>query len=271
MKETILNVENLSVSYDNHNIIDDISFNLDEKGIYAVLCPNNCGKTTLIKAISGIIRSNRGKISVNNIILSKENLNKYILEISTVLEDIEEQFITENVKDELMFPLINLGYSKDKISKAIKEVSKVVKVTSLLDKPIDDLTYFEKVKVILAASLVHKPKLLLIDDIFRSLDEDEKEELHKILKKINEELEVTILYTTSDISDIINLDQVILLYEGKIECQDSYQNIIMRDNELSKMGFKVPLMIDLSRKLQFYNLVDKIYYDEDEVIDKLWK
>ena len=52
---------------------------------------------------------------------------------------------------------------------------------------------------------------------------------------------------------------------------DDYGKIIINDNELSKMGFEIPLMIDLSRKLQFYNLLDGIYYDPNKVVNKLWK
>ena len=52
---------------------------------------------------------------------------------------------------------------------------------------------------------------------------------------------------------------------------NSYENIILNDNDLSKAGIEIPLMIDLSRKLEFYGLVNKIYYDRDEVINVLWK
>ena len=52
---------------------------------------------------------------------------------------------------------------------------------------------------------------------------------------------------------------------------DSFDNIILNDNELSKIGIEIPLMIDLSRKLEFYGLIDKIYYDRDKVVDALWK
>ncbi len=52
--------------------------------------------------------------------------------------------------------------------------------------------------------------------------------------------------------------------------EGTFEEIIKSDNELSKMGIDIPLMIDLSRKLEFYNLVDKIYFDVDEVVDRLW-
>ena len=58
---------------------------------------------------------------------------------------------------------------------------------------------------------------------------------------------------------------------GFVVMDDTFENIVINDNELAKMGIEIPIMIDLSRKLQFYNLIDKLYYDPDKVVDKLWK
>lgn len=270
MKDSLLKVENLSIVINNSKILDDVTFSVPKNSICALLCPNNCGKTTLIKAISGIIVSNSGKISVNEIPLSKEKINDYILNISTILEDIDDQFIFSKVDDEIFFPLINLNYKKEDIEEIIKSISHITKISTILGKKVRNLSYFEKVKVLIAASIVHKPKLLLIDDVFRFLNNDEKSELHKIFKKISKELEISILFTTSEIDDVINLENIILLNNGKVVDISNYQNLIMKDNELTKMGFHIPIMIDLSRKLQFYNLIDEIYYDEDKVVDKLW-
>ena len=270
MNNTILNVENLSVTIDEKKILDSITFSIERSTINAVLCPNNGGKTTLIKAISGIIYSNDGIVSLDNIVLSKNNLDKFIVKISTILDDIENQFIFNKVDEELQFPLDNLSYEiKDK-KKLIDEVVNLTKISTDLGKSIFELSYVEKIKVLIAASIIHKPCLLLIDDIFRFLKIKEKKEILKILKNINEKLNITILFTTSDLNDVIDFKNIILLNNGKIEMQDSFDNIIFNDNELSKIGFQIPLMIDLSRKLQFYNLVDKIYYDPDKVVDKLW-
>ncbi len=270
MEKRILIVNNLTSSY-NKTIIDDISFSIKEKTLNAFLCPNNGGKTTLIKTLSGAKYADNGTISVNNIQLSRDNYKKYILLISTILEDIENQFICEKVKDELSYPLNNLKYSKRRISKTIKDISSICDISSILDKEIKNLSYLEKIKVIIAASIVHKPKVIFADDIFRFLKINEKKEIFKIIDNIIKTLEISVIFTTSDINDIIGLKNIFVLNNGKIIMHDDYGKILINDNELSKMGFEIPLMIDLSRKLQFYNLLDGIYYDPSKVVDKLWK
>ncbi len=266
MDENILKVDNLVVD----NIIDEISFSIDKKSINAILCPNNGGKTTLIKTLSGVIYKNSGKIIVNDIELSKSNFDKYILEIGTVLEDIDNSFICENVIDELKYPLINLGYKKSKIKKAVDRISGVTEISTILEDKINKLNTFEKIKVLIATSIMHEPKLLFIDDVLRFLTKNERKTILDIIKRINYELDITILYTTSDIEDVIDIDNIIVINDGKIQFIDSYRNIIYRDNDLTKMGIEIPVMVDLSRKLEFYNLLDDIYYDPDKVVNKLW-
>ncbi len=266
MGKNILNVENLIVD----KVINDISFSIKENSINAFLCPNNCGKTTLIKTLNGVIYKNSGKIVVNDIELTKSNFNKYMLEIGTVLEDIDNSFITDTVIDELKYPLINLGYKKSKIKKLIDKISEVTEITSILDNYIEDLNRVDKIKTLVAASIIHEPKLLLVDDVLRFLNKKEKKEILDLLNIISNELNIAVLYTTSEIEDIINIDNIIVFSEGKIKFIDTYKNIIYRDNDLTKMGFVIPVMIDLSRKLEFYNLLDDIYYDPDKVVNKLW-
>ena len=266
-----MKVTNLSYTKDNNKIIDDLCFALRENTVNAFLSSNNSCKTTLIKLLSGIIPIKSGKVIVNDIELNKNSFKKYIINISTILDDVEEQFICDTVLEELRYPLINLKYKSPKIDEQIDYVTSILKIKSIVNKNISELSYYEKVKVLISASIVHSPKVLLIDDILRFLNKKEKEEIIKLLNRISNEMDITILFTTSDIEDVVELSNIYVLNKGKLIMSGSFDSIIMKDNELSKMGFEIPLMIDLSRKLEFYNLIDKIYFDPDKVVDELWK
>ena len=173
----VMDVSNLSYSDDYKLIFDDISFSLEESSVNALLCSNNSGKTTLISLLSGITPFKNGRVVINNIVLNKENLKKYILNISTILEDIEEQFICDTVEEEIKYPLINLRYSSSRISDLFEEIVSLLKISNISNKRVKDLSYFEKVKVLIAASVIHSPKVLLIDDIMRFLSKTEKQEI----------------------------------------------------------------------------------------------
>ena len=267
----ILNVNNLSCVIDNRVLIDDISFSIKEKTINVFLSSNNSCKTTLIKTLSGIIYASDGTISVNNILLKKSNFKKYITNISTILSDINEQFICDTVEEEIKYPLYNLKYLKKDINTQFNYVGTLLKLKSIKDKNIVELSDYEKIKVLLAASIIHKPKVLFIDDIFRFLTNKETKEIIKLFNIIINDLNIAIIFTTSRLEDTFGLDNIFVLKDGKIFMNDSYDNLLLNDNELSKIGIEIPLMIDLSRKLEFYGLINKIYYDRDKVVDKLWK
>ena len=263
-----MSVDNLSYKIENKQIINDLSFVIKDNSVNAFLSSNNSGKTTLIKLLSGIIYNESGKIVVNDITLNRSNFKKYIQNISTILDDIDESFLCDTVIEEIKYPLINLKYSKSEIENRIDEILSILDLNRIVDKKINELNNFEKVKVLLAASIAHNPKVLLIDDLLRFLTLDEKKEIINIFKKICND-DISIIFTTSSLNGLKEIDNIYVLNNGKIH--DSFENIILKDNELSKMGIEIPLMIDLSRKLQFYELLDKVYYDPDKVVDKLWK
>ena len=112
---------------------------------------------------------------------------------------------------------------------------------------------------------------MLLDDPFRFLNLKEQKKILNILNNIKNNCNISIIFTTSQFSSIIDLDNIIVLGNGKIIMQGNYKDIIKKDNELSKLGIEIPIMIDLSLKLQFYNLLDDICYDVGGIIDKLWK
>ena len=267
----ILKVNNLSCVIDNKVIIDDISFSIERKTINAFLSSNNSCKTTLIKTLSGITYASYGTISVNNILLKKDNFSKYIRYISTILSDIDDSFLCDTVEEEIKYPLINLKYLKKDINAQFNYISNLLKIKSIKDKKIKELSSYEKIKVLLAASIIHKPKVLFIDDLLRFLNNKEKKEIISLFHTIKNELNVSIVFTTSNLEDTYELDNIYVLKDGKILMNDSYENIIQKDNELSKIGIDIPLMVDLSRKLEFYGLINTIYYDRDKVVDQLWK
>ena len=191
MKELLV-VENLSIDYGEGEKLSNLNFSISEKTLNAILCPNNCGKTSLIKTLSGINSQFEGRISVNGTVLSKKEFKKYILNVGVVTEDIDLMFITDIVRDELEFPMINLFYPKEEINSRIKKISKIVKIENILEKNIEELSLVEKIKVLIATSIMHIPKILLLDDIFRLLVESEKKEILKILNKIVKDLEMAV-------------------------------------------------------------------------------
>jgi energy-coupling factor transporter ATP-binding protein EcfA2 len=268
--DEILKLDKLDIGYDK-KVVNNISLTIGEKELIAVLSPNNCGKTTLIKTLSGVIRPKDGLIYFNGEQLTKKTFKQYIRKIGVVFEDINNQYICEKVDDELKFPLIHLAYKYPEIKDRVKEVAHFLDIEDKLDKNIKDLTLLDKAKVSIGVAIMHKPKVLIVDDIFKSLIAKDREIVMDIFKLLIVNHDMSVLFTTSDLNDCIGLNDIYVIGDKKVILKGSYDEILKKDNELSKAGIEIPIMIDLSRKLQFYNLIDDIYYDVDKVVDALWK
>lgn len=269
--KNILEVRDLIVEKDDVKVLGSLSFEVKENSVVCVLSSNKGGKTSLIEAISGIIKIRHGSLFFMGTKITRENFNIYTTNFGIVLEDIERAFIFDSVKRELEFPLLNLRYSKKNIEERVNQISKITKIDKILTKEISKLTKLEKVKLAISTTILHLPKILFLDDIFRELKESERDELRAILKDINSELKITILFTSSNLGDAIGLEHIIVLENRKKKLEGTFEEIILEDNELTKIGINIPIMVDLSRKLQFYKLLEDIHYDAEEVVDILWK
>lgn len=267
--ENILTVDNMYFTYGEKLIFDDISFKIKRNTITSILGSNNCGKTTLIKVLSGILLSN-GFIHINDLPLRPGNSKIILLNIGVVLSLIDKQFLFDDVMSEMAFPLENLKYSRKNIKEAIRTISSLLGIESIVDGRIKDLNGYQKLLVLIAVSIIHNPRVLFLDDVFINLSKSEIDALFKILKKLINERDLTIVFTTSNVIDILPTDRVLVINEGKIMMDDKPMAILEHENELSKIGVNIPTMVDLSMKLKFYNLVDKIYLDTDKVVNKLW-
>lgn len=266
--DKILEINNLNYSFDDNIIFDNLQFSIKKSTINLILGPNSCGKTSLIRCLCGIF-PNKDNIVVDNIVLNKQNLKDYLLLIGVVFFDDHNKFLFDNVLEELSFPLENLNYKKRDINSRIDEVKNILKLNNCINKDIEQLTYFEQVKVLIGVAIMHKPKIIFLDNVLSKLNKEEVKNLFAILNKLKEE--TTICITSSNLEDILLFDNVIVLGNGKTLINGTPKEVLACDNELSKLGLLVPPMIDLSLKLGFYELLDDIITDVNGMVDKLWK
>ncbi len=269
MKDLLV-LEKLDVGY-SKKLINNIDLKVHTGSVNAFLSSNNCGKTTLIKTIAGIIKKMDGEIFFEGKRLTTRTFKKYITNVGYVPEDYYEFALCEKVIDELKYPLVHLNYGFVSIDRTVSRIATFMEINNILEADIKTLSMFERLKVSIACAIIHSPKILLLDDVFRELTDKERKEVHKIIKALSDSFNMAVIFTTSDVNDVINLDNIYVIGDKKIFIKGIFEDIIKDDNDLAKLGIDIPIMIDLSRKLEFYNLVDTIYHDVDEVVDSLWK
>lgn len=264
---TILKIDNLNYSKDDTIIFSNINLNVLKKDYISIIGLNRSGKTTLTKLLCAIIPTDN-IFSINDISLNKQTVLDYIEHIGVVSNSLNI-FLTKKVKDELILPLKNLSYNELKINKTINNLTAFFEIDHLLTKNIDELTKDEATYLQIIIALVHNPEILILDDAISSLSLQLKEKILLKLKQLNKQ-GLTIINITSDLETIYDSNKIYLLNNKSIEELGDVEQVFQEDNYLRKLGFKIPFIIDLSIKLKFYGLLDKIYYNLETLEENLW-
>ena len=266
---TILSINNLNYELNEKTFFKNFNFSLEKGSITSIIAPNGSGKTMLTKILCAIIPTD-DICTLDGISLNKKNVLNYITKIGVATNDINNQFLFSKVKDELAYPLLNLGYPEHKINKKIIKISKFFEIENLLNKKITSLSKSDKNKLLIILALIHEPKVLVLDDIFYDMTSKTQKFMLEKLKELNSD-GLTILNITSKLDTIYDSDLIYVLNNFKIEDEGTKEEILNEDSYLNSIGLEIPFIIDLSLKLKFYDLIDKIYFNLDKLEEDLWK
>lgn len=265
-----IRIDNLNFAYGTQKIFSHFSLEIEEGKIVSIVGPNNCGKTTLMKLIGGFL-PNKDAIVIGYSYLDNEHIKDSAKQIGVVLSDLDHKFLFEDVYQELAFPLENLQYSKEAIQDSIAKLSQELEMEDLLDKKINDLTKEEQQILFFAIALLHKPRILILDQPFSMMNKDRHQKLLNYLKQLNKRDHTTIVLATSNLEDCLIADEMIVLNHGEIYLRGAPLEVMKEDQKLIHLGLELPFMVDLSLKLQFYELLDDIILDMEGMVNTLWK
>lgn len=266
----IISIKNVDFKYEDKYIFKKFSLDIEEGTFLSIIGPNGSGKSTLIRIILGLYATN-GEISICDIDLNKDNIKNILKQIGVVFENPDDQFVAENVKQDIAFSLENIGVSTRKINKKVKEVAEYLDIIDLLDREPHSLSGGQKQLVSLASALVIEPKILILDEALSMVDNETKNKIYNILKELNKNNKLTIINVTHDSEDILYGNKVLILNNGKNIAYNDTNSILKEEKTFTKNGLKLPFMADLSIKLKYYGLVDDIILDMDKMVDILWK
>lgn len=261
--EKILIFKNMNYKF----IFKDFNLDIYENTLNLITGSNKCGKTTFSKILSGIIEVDNSyfyKGKDINELKSKEFSSIF----SNVIFSGTFSFTFNSLHQEILFYLdkTNLSVSEKKMK--YTHLVRLFNLEKNLYDNIYELSFFNKIKSLVLLSVVSSPKILILDNVIDDLSEKESIELLSILKKIGG---MTILVTASLLTSALEFDYVHILDKGKVLLSDKTMEVLKQDSALNKLGLTLPFMVDLSLKLNYYDLVDDILLDMNRMVDKLWK
>jgi energy-coupling factor transport system ATP-binding protein len=268
--KNIITIDKLNFSYSGNKIFNNLELQIKEGEWLSIVGPNGSGKSTLIKLLVGLIDSN-ATITIDNLLLNKDNVMNIRKKIGVIFENPDNQFVAEIVRDDIAFSLENLNYESTEINNKINEIANLLNINHILDYKPNQLSGGEKQKIALASVLVFEPKIIILDEALSMINANDKIEILEILKKMHKEKGITVINATHDLDETLYGDKIVVLNKGKKVIEGKTLEVLKEDKILTKLGLELPFMVDLSIKLKFYNLIDDIILDMDDMIKNIWE
>ncbi len=203
---TAISISHLTVSYDDKlpDAISDYSLEVKKGEIVAIMGENGCGKSTLAKALCGLLKAKSGSITVEKIPVSakssKKNRQKLRETIGYVMQLPEQQLFAETVRDDVAYGPKNFGISADALKERVDETLKMLNIEDLAEKSPFLLSGGQQRLVAIAGVLACKPRVIVLDEPTAGLDFEASSRILEILRKLNNQ-GVTIVMITHNLQE----------------------------------------------------------------------
>jgi len=196
--------------------VDGIGFDIAAGETVGYIGPNGAGKSTTIKVLTGILRPTSGTVRVGGLDPLRDR-RRYVRGIGVVFGQRTQLWWDIAVIEAFRLLARMYGVSEVDLKTRIDEFSGVLDLGPLLHTPVRKLSLGQRMRCDLAASLLHRPRIVYLDEPTIGLDVDVKERVRQFIRKVNREEGTTVMLTTHDLRDVEELcERVLLIDAGRV-------------------------------------------------------
>lgn len=205
--------------------VENISFTVQEGEMLAFIGPNGAGKSTTIKMLTGILYPDSGSMEILGIDPVRKRKQLAYL-IGTVFGQKEQLWTHLTPYDNFRFFGAIYDIPDRESESRIQELTDIFDLGSIINTPVRNLSLGQRMRCEIVASLIHKPKVLFLDEPTIGLDPVVKENIRSLIKEMNQEFDTTIFLTSHDIGDIEKLcRRIIIINDGRIVRDESMEHL----------------------------------------------
>src|SRR3989339_1875197 len=218
--QSVIKIENLHKSYDETNAVNGITLSVNKGEMFGLVGPDGAGKTTTIRIMCGLLNPDEGAVSLlgKNIVKEKKSIQKSIGYLSQKFSLYGDLTIDENIE---FFADI---HGVKHFEKRRDELLEFTRLTPFRDRLADKLSGGMKQKLALACTLIHKPKIIFLDEPTTGVDPVSRRDFWKILSNLLKE-GITIFMSTPYLDEAERCNRVALMDKGKIISCDTPKNV----------------------------------------------
>ena len=215
MKKVIVRLEDFSKSYGEKEVIKKLDLDIYEGEFLTLLGSSGCGKTTLLRSISGLDTPTTGKVYIDGEDVT--NVEPPKRQVNTIFQNYA-LFPLMTIEDNIAFGLKMKKVPKKQIQKRVKEMLELVHLEGYEKRKPKDLSGGEQQRVSIVRGLINNPKVLLLDEPLSALDLKLRKKMQIELKQLQRKLGITFIYVTHDQDEALSMsDRIVVLRNGQIE------------------------------------------------------
>lgn len=215
MGQPLIDLINISKSFDNTMVLDDLNLSVKENTFVTLLGPSGCGKTTTLRIIGGFEHADTGKVIFDGQDISCLPPNKR--QLNTVFQKYA-LFTHMNIEENIAFGLKIKNKPKPYIHDKIKYALKLVNLEGYEKRSVDSLSGGQQQRIAIARAIVNEPRVLLLDEPLGALDLKLRQDMQYELIRLKNELGITFIYVTHDQEEALTMsDTVVVMDKGNIQ------------------------------------------------------
>ncbi len=215
MSNKLINLENISKSYDNQLVLDEMNLYIRENEFLTLLGPSGCGKTTTLRIIGGFETPDKGRVIFDGADITRIPPHKR--QLNTVFQKYA-LFTHMTIAENIAFGLKIKGKSKAYIDDKIKYALKLVNLDGYEKRMPNSLSGGQQQRIAIARAIVNEPKVLLLDEPLGALDLKLRQDMQYELIRLKNELGITFIYVTHDQEEALTMsDTIVVMNQGYIQ------------------------------------------------------
>lgn len=275
----VVEVKNLSFTYSKKtpyqtHALTDVSFSIEEGEFFGIVGATGSGKSTLISHLNVLTKIQSGEINVLGLsVKEKKNLKSIRFSVGMVFQYPEYQLFEDTVEKDVAFGPKNMKLDKEEIDRRVKEALNLVGLDYDLyaKRSPFELSGGEKRRVAIAGVIAMEPKILVLDEVAAGLDPEGREDILKLIKKLQKEKCPTVVLISHNMDDIAALaDRILVLSKGRVEFLGTPKEVFKNYDRMNELKLGVPLATRIQKKLEEKGMTfSDVCVTADQLADEL--
>jgi branched-chain amino acid transport system ATP-binding protein len=247
--EKILSVNHIDLSFGGVQVLMDISFEMEERSIYAIIGPNGAGKTSLVNCINGFYRPQKGEIYYKDYQINKLPSHQTAklgvgrtfqqIELYTGLTTVENLLAGRHMLFKSGMAAGALFYGKARREevqhrRAVEEIIDLLEMEAIRDEVVGNLSYGLRKRVELGRALAMEPKLLVLDEPMAGMNVEEKEDMVRFVLDIYDLKGTSILLIEHDMGVVMDISQKVIVLDFGVKIAEGTPNEIAKNPDVIK-------------------------------------